>query len=159
MPIAAPRPCSHVGCGVLVRGASRCEAHKVQAGSFADRRRGTRHERGYGTAWDKRRAQVLQRDAGICQHCLRETGAVHEGTEVDHRVPKAQGGSDDLSNLQTICRPAHRAKTQAEASAGRSGAPAGAAGQGRGGQKSASRSSRTDQYLAFSCVQVLEGGG
>lgn len=144
---------------MLVRGASRCDAHKVVAGSFADKRRGTRHERGYGTAWDKLRAQVLQRDAGICQHCLRETGAVHAGTQVDHVTPKAQGGTDALDNLQTICVDAHRAKTQAEALAARSGTAAGAGAQGRGGQKFASLPARTDPFPGFSCAQVLVGGG
>ncbi|MCR5864663.1 HNH endonuclease [Aquincola sp. J276] len=118
MPQAAPRPCTQVGCGVLVRdGSGRCAAHKVVAGAFADRRRGSRHERGYGTAWDKQRKRILQRDAGICQACL--PGAVHAGTEVDHRVPKAEGGSDDDANLQTICRAAHQEKTAAEAARGR----------------------------------------
>lgn len=99
----------------MADGSTRCADHKVKRGSFADRARGTRHERGYGAAWDRLRQRVLSRDGGICQHCLRESGAVHVGNEVDHRVPKAQGGTDDESNLQTICRAAHRAKTQAEA--------------------------------------------
>ena len=115
MPSSAPRPCSK--CGVLVAdGGTRCEAHK-HVGRWGDERRGSRHERGYGTAWDKRRLRILKRDAGICQACLRD-GVVHQGTEVDHIVPKARGGTDDDENLQTICREAHRAKTQAESAGG-----------------------------------------
>lgn len=142
---------------MLVRGASRCDAHKVVAGSFADKRRGTRHERGYGTAWDKLREKVKLRDAGICQHCLRERGEVHEGHEVDHRVPKAEGGTDALDNLQLICREAHRAKTQAEAARARTGAvPSARAG---GVEKSGAAGCRTDLFHGFSCAQVLVGGG
>lgn len=119
MPAAAPRPCTHPSCGVLVRdGSSRCTKHKVLAGSFADRARGTRHERGYGSAWDRLRARILRRDAGICQPCLAD-GLVHQGTEVDHIIPKAQGGTDDDANLQTICTARHRAKTAAESAQGR----------------------------------------
>lgn len=123
-------------------------AHKVRPGSFGDKLRGSRHERGYGTAWDKLRQRVLLRDGGICQHCLHESGAVHVGTEVDHRVPKAQGGTDDELNLQTICSAAHRVKTQAET---RGGTPGGV-------QISKALSARTDQVAKFSRAGVLTGG-
>lgn len=118
MPLSAPKPCSV--CGVLVHGgAGRCEQHRFTAtGRFGDKARGSRHQRGYGTAWDKLRRLVLQRDCGICQPCAKE-GMVHVGTEVDHRVPKEQGGTDDLDNLQTICAARHRRKTQEEAAQGR----------------------------------------
>jgi 5-methylcytosine-specific restriction protein A len=85
---------------------------------FADLRRGSRHERGYGALWDKTRARILRRDAGICQPCLAD-GHVHQGNEVDHIVPKAQGGTEDDGNLQTICKSRHAAKTAAEALAAR----------------------------------------
>lgn len=112
MPNAAPKPCCH--CGALVYdGTIRCAAHKARAGTFADRSRGTRQQRGYGASWDRTRALVLQRDAGLCQPCRRH-GIFHSGQEVDHRVPKARGGTDELNNLQTVCREVHRAKTSAE---------------------------------------------
>ena len=114
MPLSAPKSCIHPGCNVLVRGGARCEAHRVQAGSWADRRRGSRHERGYGTEWDKLRQVILRRDAGLCQPCLR-LGRTTLGSTVDHVVPKARGGTDAEANLQCICNDCHRAKTQAEA--------------------------------------------
>lgn len=73
----------------------------------------SRHERGYGTAWSKLRLRILARDKHLCQPCLRK-GIVHPGNEVDHIVPKAKGGTDDESNLQAICREAHREKTTIE---------------------------------------------
>lgn len=108
-------------------------AHKVKADSFADKRRGSRHERGYGSAWDRIRRGILARDFGLCQVCLPK-GIVHEGTEVDHKVSKAEwkrlhgnlNGVDDPSNLQAINKVCHRVKTQAEAAA------ASAIAQGRG---------------------------
>lgn len=106
------------GCAVLVRdGTGRCGRHKV-ASRFADRSRGSRHQRGYGTAWDKLRAEILARDHGICQPHLRE-GDVHEGTHVDHRVEKADGGTDDPSNLECVCADLHRRKTAKHAVAAR----------------------------------------
>lgn len=117
MPKAAPKPC--VMCATLVYdGTSRCAAHKVLAGSFADKRRGSSQERGYGRQWVHARNRVMLRDCGICQPCKAD-GIVHMGTEVDHIVPKAEGGTDDDANLQTICKARHRAKTQAEAARGR----------------------------------------
>lgn len=119
MPMAAPKPCSQPGCSVLVRdGTSRCAHHKIKPGSFADKRRGSRQSRGYGKEWDVKRTAILSRDHGICQPCLRD-GHVHQGTHVDHVVPKAEGGTDDDSNLQTICAERHRAKTAAEAARAR----------------------------------------
>lgn len=75
--------------------------------------RGTRHSRGYGREWEKLRASVLQRDERLCQPCLK-AGKVAPGTEVDHVIPKARGGTDALENLQAICPPCHRAKTARE---------------------------------------------
>lgn len=112
MPTAAPKPCTR--CGVLVRdGSSKCQAHKVREGSFADKARGTRHERGYGTAWDRMRERIMRRDGGLCQPSLRH-GLVVTAHDVDHRVPKALGGTDDDDNLQAISRAVHQAKTAAE---------------------------------------------
>lgn len=119
MPTAAPKPCAV--CRVLVLGGSRCEAHRfVRTGRFGDKARGSRHQRGYGTAWDKLREIVLRRDCGICQPCAKD-GLVHVGTHVDHIVAKEEGGTDDLANLQCICKERHRLKTQAEAARGRGG--------------------------------------
>lgn len=64
--------------------------------------RGSRHERGYGTAWEKLRARILKRDGYLCQACQRE-GRVGPATSVDHIKAKAKGGTDDPSNLEGIC--------------------------------------------------------
>ena len=124
MPTAAPKPCTT--CGVLVRdGTSRCAKHKVAPGSFADDRRGSRHKRGYGTEWDKKREQILIRDEGTCQPHLAQD-LVHRGTHVDHKVNKAQwkrlygtlAGCDDDGNLWCVCADWHRSKTAREGAAG-----------------------------------------
>ena len=76
--------------------------------------RGNRHERGYGTAWDKLRAEILERDRRLCVRCLAEHDRTTPATEVDHITPKAQGGTDHPSNLQSLCHPCHKAKTARE---------------------------------------------
>ena len=76
--------------------------------------RGTSHERGYGHQWQKLRARILARDMHLCQPCERE-GRTEPAREVDHIVPKAKGGIDDPANLEAICIPCHRAKTEREA--------------------------------------------
>lgn len=118
MPFAAPKPC--VVCRALVRdGTTRCQAHKVRPGTFADKSRGTAAERGYGAAWRRVRDRIMRRDAGVCRcaECKR-LGRILEAHEVDHIVPKAQGGTDDDDNLQAINRECHKAKTARERSEG-----------------------------------------
>lgn len=72
--------------------------------------RESRHERGYGSAWDRKRKVVMARDFGLCQVCKR-SGRTRLATEVDHILPKAKGGTDDEDNLQAICHPCHVDKT------------------------------------------------
>lgn len=86
----------------------------ARRGTFADAHRGSRHERGYGSAWDKMRLRILARDAGLCQPC-QAGGRVTVGNIVDHITPKAIGGTDDAGNLQCICRECHADKTAREA--------------------------------------------
>lgn len=45
---------------------------------------------------------------------LTPVGHVKFSAFVDHVVPKFEGGTDDEGNLETLCRPCHTAKTDAE---------------------------------------------
>lgn len=56
----------------------------------------------------KLRHEVLQRDGYRCREC----GASKEDTqlEIDHIIPVAEGGTNDISNLQTLCKACNRAK-------------------------------------------------
>jgi 5-methylcytosine-specific restriction enzyme A len=76
--------------------------------------RGSRHARGYGAAWVKTRARILDRDSHLCQPCL-ATGRPTPARQVDHVTPKTKGGTDDDANLQAICDECHKAKTTQEA--------------------------------------------
>ena len=66
-------------------------------------------KRGYGAEWAKaRRAQLSLQP--WCEHCLAK-GRSRKATDVDHKTPKALGGSDEADNLQSLCHPCHSRKT------------------------------------------------
>lgn len=86
-----------------------CERHRNEG--WQQHQQGkSRHERGYGSKWDIKRARILKRDNHLCQNCLR-TGRAVAATTVDHIKAKAHGGTDDDSNLESLCWPCHRSKT------------------------------------------------
>ncbi|MEP7301715.1 MAG: HNH endonuclease signature motif containing protein [Caldimonas sp.] len=107
MPPGINRICTYPGCHELSLKA-RCERHRA-LGKWGDEARGTSTERGYGTAWRKLRLVVMQRDCWLCQ-CPRckAGGLVKAAQEVDHIKPKAEGGTDALSNLRAVSTECHR---------------------------------------------------
>ncbi|MBK5120899.1 HNH endonuclease [Burkholderia sp. R-69980] len=121
MPKKAPTPCRHHGCSQLLDVPGYCEEHQRESiGWTPDAQRGTRQQRGYGAMWQKKRKRILQRDNGMCQPC-RRAGRVKAASHVDHILNKANGGTDDDSNLEAICLACHKLKTGRE-SHGRNGA-------------------------------------
>lgn len=80
---------------------------------FDDPNRASSAERGYGAEWRKARERVLRRDNFLCVAC-RAKGVFTPAAEVDHVIPKEEGGSDSDENLQALCRPCHADKTRAE---------------------------------------------
>ncbi len=69
--------------------------------------------RGYGSGWVKLRKIVMQRALGLCQCDQCEGGKlrVMAATDCDHILPKAQGGTDALSNLRALARECHQRVT------------------------------------------------
>lgn len=56
-------------------------------------------------AWLILREIVQKRDHYRCRECFRERPNVQ--LQVHHKVEKRQGGTDDLSNLVTLCTECH----------------------------------------------------
>jgi len=73
-----------------------------------------------GRPWRRKREAVLRRDGYLCQceSCQAVGRLPLLADEVDHIVPVAEGGTDDLSNLRAINKDCHKVKTQAEARRG-----------------------------------------
>lgn len=55
-----------------------------------------------GRPWRRIRNAVCERDGWRCLWCGK-AGRL----EVDHIVPRSQGGTDDPANLRTLCRKCH----------------------------------------------------
>lgn len=114
MPSSAPKPCTHPGCGVLVRdGTGRCARHPREAWA----KKPTATKRITGRKLQAMRASLFQRNP-LCVECQR-LGKVTLATQRDHVIPLAEGGRDDCSNEQGLCEPCHEAKSLAEALRGR----------------------------------------
>lgn len=66
--------------------------------------------REYPPDWNTRRKKVYRRDGYTCQNCGAK-GGPHGNTELHahHIVPKSQGGTHKLENLQTLCARCHDA--------------------------------------------------
>lgn len=114
-------PCRHHGCAALVRSPGYCDQHAGEAvGWKPDLQRGNRHQRGYGADWERLRVLILKRDRHLCQcdEC-KHTGRALPATEVDHRIPKAEGGSEAPANLSAINVDYHKRKTPKESAKAR----------------------------------------
>jgi 5-methylcytosine-specific restriction protein A len=107
-PWAPRRPCVELGCPELVTGpVSRCPRHLQALRRRQDATRPSPSARGYGYAWRKLRAAILERDGNTCT----EPGCGALATEVDHVIPKHAGGTDDPGNLRALCRYHHASRT------------------------------------------------
>jgi hypothetical protein len=52
-----------------------------------------------------KRRRIYRRDGWQCKFC-----GTRRNLTLDHVVPRSRGGSDDDSNLQTLCEPCNQAK-------------------------------------------------
>lgn len=97
--------CAIPGCGNLVWKRRKCPGHtRTSAG-----KRPSAHRRGYGIVWRAIRAAHLEREPK-CRFCGKRA------TEVDHIKPKSEGGTDERSNLRSLCKPCHSRRTAKEQS-------------------------------------------
>lgn len=68
-----------------------------------------------GRPWRRLRESILSRDNYLCQceEC-QSKGLFTLANEVDHIIPKSQGGTDDIDNLRSINKKCHEKKTNRE---------------------------------------------
>ena len=117
MPTAPRGRCTTQQCRALSTKGSHCDEHQPKAWA----RRGAIHPGWTGGStrrWRKTRLAKLKRDP-ICQTCRRALA-----TTVDHITPLAEGGNMWAdANHQSLCKPCHDAKSDAERRAGSSAPP------------------------------------
>jgi 5-methylcytosine-specific restriction endonuclease McrA len=111
----APRLCSYPDCLERAASKGRCERHPFEDldGPWV---RAPGREYGSRLPAAVRRA-VARRDDYTCQICGRP--ALLGGMEIDHFVPRAEGGTDDMGNLRVLCSACNRRKAAREAARGR----------------------------------------
>ena len=63
--------------------------------------------------YQKLRLHVLTTE-GRCRTCWEERGKLVTPTIMDHIVPLFEGGKNEISNLQPLCRDCHDLKTKLE---------------------------------------------
>lgn len=68
-------------------------------------------------AWKRLRKRAIRELGNQCAKCGADGDDVR--LELDHIIPVAEGGQDDLDNAQLLCPPCHKPKTQQEAARGR----------------------------------------
>ncbi len=109
MPTSAPKPCTHPGCGTLVRdGSGRCTKHSKPAWSKPV----TATKRVTGRRLQAMRAELFTR-CPLCVECERK-GRVTLATQRDHIKPLAEGGTDTEDNVQALCAECHESKSLQE---------------------------------------------
>lgn len=111
-------PCRRCGKAHINRNGY-CADHQELAVGWRKRQVGkTTTERGYGHAWRKLGDRIYLRDRATCYVCKRLV--LRSEADIDHKIPKEFGGTDDESNLGVICRkPCHQNKTREESLRGR----------------------------------------
>ena len=110
-------PCRQYRCPNLTTRKTRDTVMSMQTNEATGpsaRQNGQHNQRGYGHAWRKLRAQVLDRDGHLCMACKRSGYRYVPATDVDHIISKANGGTDELENLQSLCKKCHLTKTANE---------------------------------------------
>jgi 5-methylcytosine-specific restriction protein A len=105
MPKRPKRPCSYPGCPHLTEGRY-CEEHeKIMNDRYNRYERPYNSSVRYGKSWRKIRNTYLSLHP-FCESCLKQ-GKYIKATEVHHILPLQHGGTHDLENLMSLCKPCH----------------------------------------------------
>ncbi len=105
MPRKPKRPCAFPGCPNLTD-KQYCEQHeKVQNKLYNKYERRADVNIRYGRAWRRVRQRYVSAHP-LCERCLVE-GKITPVDEVHHIIPVSQGGTNDESNLMSLCKSCH----------------------------------------------------
>lgn len=105
MPRSPKKPCAYPGCPNL-SDQRYCEKHRKLVDQNYNRyTRSPDVHRKYGRQWQRIRTQYAQAHP-LCEKCFEE-GRATLMEEVHHILPVSRGGSNDQSNLMSLCRSCH----------------------------------------------------
>lgn len=105
MPRRPQRPCSYPGCPNRCDG-QYCEEHSKQMNRRYNKfTRPVDSNKKYGRAWREIRSRYISAHP-LCELCLKY-GRLTPVEEVHHIVPVSRGGSNDFSNLMSLCKSCH----------------------------------------------------
>lgn len=107
MPKAPRRGCAYQGCPKrAVEGSSYCAEHKKQMDKDYEKygRHYKTHQR-YGRNWKRVRDKYIKLHP-ICEECMTHH-KITIASQVHHRVPISEGGSNSFDNLESVCDACH----------------------------------------------------
>ena len=105
MPHKFKRPCAYPGCPRLTDG-QYCEEHKrLVAKNYNMYQRDRDYRKRYNGSWRKIRQRYVKLHP-LCERCLKE-GRITPVEEVHHIIPLNRGGTNEESNLMSLCRSCH----------------------------------------------------
>ncbi|MCC8073684.1 MAG: HNH endonuclease [Clostridiales bacterium] len=105
MPKMPKKPCSYPGCPRLTSD-TYCEEHsKLISQQYERNGRDSHHGKRYGRNWHKIRKAYVNAHP-LCERCA-ENGRYVKVEEVHHIKPLADGGTNEESNLMSLCRKCH----------------------------------------------------
>lgn len=105
MPSKSKKPCAYSGCPNLTHD-TYCEKHQALRHKQYDKfSRAPSHDKKYGNNWQWIRALYVKQHP-LCERCLKE-GRITPVEEVHHIVPLSRGGTNEFSNLMSLCQSCH----------------------------------------------------
>lgn len=105
MPRKPKKPCKFPGCPRLTDGAYCSEHTRKMNAQYEKYNRCPETAKRYGTAWRIIRRRYIGQHP-LCEECLKRGLAV-PAEHVHHIVPLADGGTNDESNLMSLCKSCH----------------------------------------------------
>lgn len=107
MPRKPNKPCSYPGCPLLVpAGQAYCPEHMKQMNQQYERYgRDPATRRHYNKKWRKVRSIYIKAHP-YCELCF-QGGVMTKAEHVHHITPLNDGGTNNDSNLMSLCKPCH----------------------------------------------------
>ena len=112
LPFKPKRPCSHPGCPKLTYGRF-CDEHaKQEARRYERYDRDPAARKRYNRTWKRIRDRYISLHP-LCERCEKQ-GRITPAEEVHHIKPLSCGGTNETSNLMSLCTSCHSEITARE---------------------------------------------